>query len=283
MKRVNQVTTEQIVEQDGCLLHYWLTGSEDKPLIIFTHGAGVDHHEFDAQVPFIAQEYRVLTWDVRGHGLSQLRGKEFTIRDAINDLLTMLERLGCSQATFVGHSMGGNIHQELVFYYPNSIRALVMLGCTCNTLKLSQLEMLQTQIAISLLKFYPWNLLKHQMVQVSAISAEARAYLNRAFEQISKHNFIAVMTELTKVLHYEPGYHITQPLLLTHGDNDMTGNIKKIASVWATREPNCRYQVIPKAGHAANLDNSKFFNSLLLDFLHEYVPVTVTGKLPPWG
>lgn len=41
MKRVDTVTTEQILERNGCLLHYWLTGSEDKPLIIFTHGAGL--------------------------------------------------------------------------------------------------------------------------------------------------------------------------------------------------------------------------------------------------
>jgi 3-oxoadipate enol-lactonase len=276
MRRFDCATNEQIVERNGCLLHYWLTGSEDKPLIIFTHGAGLDRHEFDAQVPLIAQEYRVLTWDVRGHGRSQLRGKEFTIRDALNDLIAILEQLGCDQATFVGHSMGGNIHQELAFYYPSSVRALVMLGCTCNTLKLSPLEMLQTQIAIPLLKLYPWNLLKHQIVQVSASSVEAKAYLNRAFQQISKHNFIAAIAELTKVLHYEPGYRIMQPLLLTHGDNDLTGNIKKIASVWASREPNCRYQVIPQAGHAANLDNAKFFNTLLLDFLHDYVPVTLT-------
>ncbi|MCU0541433.1 MAG: alpha/beta hydrolase [Oscillatoriaceae cyanobacterium Prado104] len=147
-----------------------------------------------------------------------------------------------------------------------------MLGCTCNTLQLSRLETWQTQIAIPLLKLYPWGLLKRQMVEASAIDVRARSYLAGVFDRISKQDFIAVMAELTQILHCEPGYRIAQPLLLTHGDRDMTGNIQKIAAVWANREPNCQYRVIPHAGHAANLDNPECFNRLLLDFLHECVP-----------
>jgi 3-oxoadipate enol-lactonase len=273
---MNHVSTKQVIERDGCSLHYWLAGCENQPLIVFTHGAGLDHREFDAQVAFVAQEYRVLTWDVRGHGLSQLNGKAFTIRDTVNDLLALLDQVHCEQATFVGHSMGGNIHQELVFYHPEYVQALVMLGCTCNTLKLSRLEALQTQIAIPLLKLYPRELLIQQIVRVTVLQPEYRAYVSQAFHQITKRDFISVIAEMTAhVLHYEPDYQITQPLLLTHGDRDVTGNIRKIAPVWAKREPNCRYQIIPNAGHAANLDNPAFFNRLLLNFLHECVPTTV--------
>jgi 3-oxoadipate enol-lactonase len=272
---VNHVTTEQVIERDGCLLHYWLTGSQEQPLIVFTHGAGLDHRAFEAQVQLVAQEYHVLTWDVRGHGLSQLTGKKFKICDTVYDLLALLNQLSCEQATFVGHSMGGNIHQELVFHYPQRVKALVMLGCTCNTLKLSWLEALQIQIASPLLRLYPWELLVQQMVRVTVLQPKYRAYVQQAFHQMTKQDFISVITEMTThILHYEPGYHITQPLLLAHGDRDVTGNISKIAPVWAAREPNCRYQVIPNAGHAANLDNPEVFNSLLLDFLHEYVPKT---------
>jgi 3-oxoadipate enol-lactonase len=274
---MNHVSTEQIIERDACSLHYWLTGPENRPLVVFTHGAGLDHRQFDAQVAFIAQDYRVLTWDVRGHGLSQLKGKAFRIRDTVDYLLALLDRIHYEQASFVGHSMGGNIHQELVFDHPEQVQALVMLGCTCNTLKLSRLEALQTQIAIPLLNLYPRELLIQQIVRVTVLQPEYRAYVSQAFHQMAKRDFISLFAEtIANVLHYEPEYHITQPLLLTHGDRDVTGNIRKIAPVWAKREPNCHYQIIPNAGHAANLDNPDFFNRLLIDFLHEFVPTTMS-------
>jgi len=65
-------------------------------------------------------------------------------------------------------------------------------------------------------------------------------------------------------------------LLLTHGERDGTGNIRKVAPHWAAREPHCRSVVIPGAGDCANQDNPEFFNRLLLDFLSEHAP-TVTA------
>ena len=48
---------------------------------------------------------------------------------------------------------------------------------------------------------------------------------------------------------------------------DKTGNIRKVAPRWAVREPHCRFEIIPKAGHAANLDNPETVNKLMLEFL----------------
>ena len=60
--------TEFVMERKGCPLHYWVGGPQGQPLVVFTHGACVDHHSFDPHVPVVAQRYRVLSWDVRGHG-----------------------------------------------------------------------------------------------------------------------------------------------------------------------------------------------------------------------
>ena len=66
-----------IVKRKGCPIHFWLAGEADKPLVIFTHGASADHRMFDAQVSMLAKDYRVMTWDVRGHGESQPMGEGF--------------------------------------------------------------------------------------------------------------------------------------------------------------------------------------------------------------
>ena len=90
----NFSSKQHILERDGCPIHYWLSGPVHRPLVVLTHGATVDHHTFDVQIPVLSQDYRVLTWDVRGHGLSQPIGKAFSIRAAVEDLLAILAQLG---------------------------------------------------------------------------------------------------------------------------------------------------------------------------------------------
>ncbi len=260
---------EFILERLGCPIHYWLDGPVDRPLVVLTHGAGIDHREFDPQIQALSGRYRLLAWDVRGHGLSRPMGTPFTAGLAVDDLLAMLDMLGVRQTMLFGHSMGGNIHQEFVFLHPERVKALVMLGCTCNTCRLSTFETIELRVGLELLGLYPWNLLVSQMAQVSSIKPEVRAYLSQALHQLDKSTFLAIFRALAQVLHYEPGYRIAQPMLLTHGDKDVTGNIKRTAPEWAAREPHCRYIVVPGAGHMANMDNPAFFNRILLDFLSE--------------
>jgi pimeloyl-ACP methyl ester carboxylesterase len=90
---------------------------------------------------------------------------------------------------------------------------------------------------------------------------------------IPKPEYITLCESMAECLHSEPGYRITQPVLLVHGDQDRLGDIAKIAPRWAAREPNCRYEVIPNASHMAMMDNPEVYNRLLLDFLSQWVPV----------
>jgi pimeloyl-ACP methyl ester carboxylesterase len=265
---------EAVFEREGCPIHYWLGGQEGRPLIVLTHGAGMDHRDFDLQVTAVQAEYRILTWDVRAHGLSRPAGAGFTVRRAVEDLLALLDMLGYVRAAFVGHSMGGNIGQEVVFRHPERVAALVMLGCTCNTFRLSRLEAAQLVISGPLLRLYPWGTLKRQGARISAITPAAQRYVYEAMGKLTKADFTRIFVEVARCLHYEPGYNITQPLLLTHGDRDRTGNIRMIAPHWAAREPNCRYVVISHAGHMAQMDNPEAFNTVLLDFLRKHVPVS---------
>ena len=90
---------------------------------------------------------------------------------------------------------------------------------------------------------------------------------------LTKEDYFIITAGAFTSLHFELGYQITQPMLLVHGDDDRTGDIKKVAPLWAAREANCQYVVIPNARHLAMMDNPEFFNSLLSEFLAKWVPV----------
>lgn len=259
--------TESVLEREGCPLHYWVGGAEQRPLVVFTHGACVDHHSFDGQIALVAEHYRVLTWDVRGHGLSQPMGGPFTVPRGVDDLLALVEALGYETAIYVGHSNGSYIAQELAFRHPERVQALVVADGTCITWEHSRLELFAIRAAPAIGALLPFETLKKSSLSMNSARADVRDYVYRAFSQIPKREFIEILSAVTRGLHPEPGYRITQPLLLTHGDADRLGDVAVIAPKWAAREPNCTYAVIPNARHFSMMDNPDAFNRLLLDFL----------------
>ena len=255
-----------LLELSGCTIHYWTGGKADAPLVALTHGATVDHREWEATLPVVGRKFRLLTWDVRGHGLS--RPARFDLKEAEADLVALLDKLQIEQAIFVGHSMGGNLHQELVFHHPERVKAMVFLDCTWNFQKLTALEALSLKVAEPVLRIYPFKTLVDQSLAVTASSKESQELLRPAMESLGKNEFVRILMATSACLHFEPGYQINKPLLLMVGDNDITGNIRKVMPVWAKHEPDCRFVVIPEAKHAANLDNPKVFHKTLMKFLN---------------
>jgi 3-oxoadipate enol-lactonase len=262
--------SEQILERRGCPIHYWIGGPEGRPLVVLTHGACVDHHSFDPIAPVIAQQYRVLNWDVRGHGLSQPMGEAFSLTLAVEDLLAIVDLLGYEKAVFVGHSNGTYISQELAFRHPERVQALVIADGTCITWKRSAFESWIVNVSGDVMAWMPYETLKTAGLPLFSNKKEVRDYTYAAFSMLSKKDFVTIWRGITTSLHAEPDYHITQPMLLMHGDQDRTGDIMKIAPLWADREPNCEYVVIPNASHFSTLDNPDYFNKLLLDFLSRW-------------
>jgi 3-oxoadipate enol-lactonase len=259
---------ESILEHNGCPIHYWTGGKADAPLVVFTHGATIDHHEWDATLPIVGEHFRVLTWDMRGHGLS--RPATFHLDEAVADLLVLLDRLEVREATFVGHSMGGNLHQEFAYHHPERVKALAMLDCTWNFMQLSASDKFWLKAADPIFKLYPYKTLIDQSVAVSAISKDAQALMRKAMQQLSKEEYVHVLMDATSCLRYEPDYKITKPLLLMMGDKEATGNIRKAMPLWAQHD-GVDLIVIPKAKHAANLDQPEIFHRTLMDFLQRQV------------
>jgi Predicted hydrolases or acyltransferases (alpha/beta hydrolase superfamily) len=273
MLKEDKMTTELkefVLERQGCPIHYWLGGDETAPWVIFLHGACVDYHSFDPILPVIGERYHVLAWDARGHGSSQPMGDAFTVPLAVEDLLALMDQLHIEQAVLVGHSNGTYIAQEFVFRHPERVRALVIADGTCITWEHSAFENYLVNHSAWMFNLYSYESLKRTSVKYVSTQKAVQDYTYAAYSRLSKENFIKLWTGISQCLHAEPGYTIPRPFLLTHGDDDRMGDIKKIAPKWAAREPNCQYGIIPNAGHFAVLDAPQFFNQMLLEFLAKW-------------
>jgi 3-oxoadipate enol-lactonase len=256
---------DRILERAGCPIHYWTAGKSDAPLVVFTHGATIDHHEWDATLPLVAAAgFRILAWDMRGHGLS--RPGPFDLAEAVEDLLALLDVLKVKQAIFVGHSMGGNLHQELAFQHPERVTALAFLDCTWNFQKLSGSDKFWIDLAGPMFRMHPYKMLLLESLMATAASRQSRALLRCSMEALTKDEFIQIMMAGLLCLHYEPDFKIAKPMLMMVGDRDRTGNIRKAMPLWAEHE-GVELVVLPKAMHAANLDQPELFHAHLLDFM----------------
>jgi pimeloyl-ACP methyl ester carboxylesterase len=266
---MKEALMRKVLSKDGCNIHYWISNRKNYRWLVFLHGAGADHEMFNEQIEAVSEEFNILLWDARGHGLSRPMGDCFSIKLSMEDLVEIMRIEQIDKATFIGQSMGGNTIQEIAFYYPDKVEKLVLVDCTCNTMKLTGLETFYLRITPFLIRLYSWRYLVHASVKASALKPKVQEYLRKAFNRIGKKDFVRIFLATTSCLHYEEGYRINKSILLVYGEQDETGNIKKNASAWASSEPHCTLIEIPQASHCSNQDNPLVFNQALMEFLND--------------
>lgn len=261
--------TPSILERDGCPIHYWLHGPERAPAIALLHGAGMDHRMFDAQVEALADDYRVLTWDARGHGRSQPIHAALHINDFVGDLMAILDREGIEGAVIGGQSFGGYIAQHVCLRHPSRVRALIVIGATGVALPMSRADMLGLRLARPLMRLWPYASFARTVARSTAVRPEVQAYARAALLQIPKRGFSWTWAAVEGAISREgiAGYQVEVPLLVMHGDRDDLGTIRRDAPRWRESEPGMVFLEVPDAGHNANQDNPEFVNQALRDFL----------------
>ena len=258
---------------DGCHLRYWLIGPDDAPVIVCTAGATADHTMFLPQVGPLGDRYRLLLWDVRGHGLSQPMAQLPTAQRAATDLAALLDHLGIGRIGYIGQSFGGMIGQQLMIWQPDRVIAAIMLGTTSLTRPLSWLDRLGLALTPLAIRLYPKPLFRRHGPPYVAVTEQAQRAYRAMVDRLSPAAINDIYTALARSMPPpDPDFRLNVPLLICHGDQDRAGNIKRSAPKWVAHEPQARFAIIPNAGHNASMDNPSEFNHLSLTFFEEFLP-----------
>jgi pimeloyl-ACP methyl ester carboxylesterase len=110
---------------DGVKIHYEAVGTGETALV-FVHCWSCDHHLWDGQVAAFAQDYRVVTLDLAGHGESGRDRQAWTIEAFGEDVAAVVRRLELPHVVLVGHSMGGSVILEAARRLPGRVVGLVL-------------------------------------------------------------------------------------------------------------------------------------------------------------
>lgn len=116
----------RIVTTHGAALHCQIDGPADAPAVVFSNSLGTDFRIWDAVVADLAQNYRVLRYDKRGHGLSDDPDTGWAMHELVTDAATLMDYFGLSNAAFVGLSVGGLIAQGLAAERPDLVKVMVL-------------------------------------------------------------------------------------------------------------------------------------------------------------
>ena len=109
-------------------LHAVEDGPADAPVLVLGPSLGTDTGLFDPQVAEFARSHRVIRYDLRGHGGSQVVPGPCTIADLAGDVLALLDDLDVDRFSYAGVSIGGAIGQQLALTVPDRLDRLAIIA-----------------------------------------------------------------------------------------------------------------------------------------------------------
>jgi 3-oxoadipate enol-lactonase len=106
---------------------YTVDGAADAPVVVLSNSLGAARGMWDPQVPALAERYRVVTYDSRGHGESPAPAGPYSLDDLVDDLVALLDEVGVQRAHVAGLSLGGMTALRMAVREPDRVHRLAVL------------------------------------------------------------------------------------------------------------------------------------------------------------
>jgi pimeloyl-ACP methyl ester carboxylesterase len=267
------------VETNGIETYYEDYGS-GTPIVVL-HGATANHQTWAEQLKPLTDEYRILTYDLRGHG--NTGGSDYdryTLDMYVEDLAAFIDSLHLTEPVVLGHSMGGMIGYAFADAYPRRLSALITVGAmTPETF--STKERLYREVFTRVLMPLMGNervVNVAQWIQTTLFSDGSAVDMDDLQQLRDEHDCNAPEVsdnERSKILpvarqYFESSWmwELTSvPVLMLYGENEPF--IGPHADYLEQALDNCRSIEIPEASHNSQVDNPEFIRSQIRDFLTE--------------
>ena len=244
----------KFVKANGLVIHFSDQGRRDGPPLVFINSLGCDFRIWNEVAEILAPDFRILTYDKRGHGLSESGPDRNDIADYARDIAALLNVVGVGRATIVGLSIGGLIAQELYRQSPERVAALVLCATAA---KIGTDEVWDQRIgeverggieALADAVMERW-FTAHFRAARSIEFAGMRAMLTRTPRQ----GYLAACGALKRADLRPYAGRIQAPTLCLVGDQDGS-TPPALVKETAALIPGSRFEIIEGAGHLPNIE-----------------------------
>lgn len=265
--QIERSIEHKTLKMDGYEIHYNVSGKENNDLIVFLHPAFSDHRVFDQQIDFFSKNYRVITIDLIGHGLSKAKKSKDKIDVSSEHIAKILEIKGFDKAHIVGISMGSLIAQYFALEYPEKIKTLTALGGHNINKENKEVAKAQRSYNLSLIfrAIFSMKAFRKMTAENICKSEKGQALFYETTSHYERKSFM-VMQGLQNVIKDRKNIKTEYPTLILTGEFDIE-LAKKMSKEWHTDLENSEYFIIENAGHCANIDKPLVFNKVVKEFI----------------
>lgn len=246
------------LESDGVRLYYEVHGEDSAPAVLLSHGYGATAAMWDAQIEDLSAHYRLITWDMRGHGRSDSPDDPALYSEAatVADMAAILDECGVGRSAVGGLSLGG--YMSLAFWVAQPARTSALLlfdtgpgyrndeardGWNRNAVQRAQR-------------------LEERGLDAVGGGTETRVARHRSATGLAQAARGMLAQQDSRIIDALPGIDV--PTLVLVGENDTP--FLGASDYMAKKIPGAVKVVIPDAGHAANIDQPAAFSKAVLDF-----------------
>ncbi len=252
---------------NGARIAYRIDGPADAPVVMLSNSLMSSHRMWDPQFDALAQRYRVLRYDTRGHGASQTTPGPYSIELLADDAAALIEHTGVGAVHFVGLSMGGMIGQQLALRHPARVLSLSLCDTASEmpprSLWEERLEIARSQGTAGLVDgtIKRWFVPAFVAREPKIIEGVREMVLGTGAE-----GYIACASAVRDMAQTHLLAGIRAPTQVIVGREDPACTLA--ASQVLQREiPGATLHVIDDAAHLANIEKPAEFTALLLDFI----------------
>jgi 3-oxoadipate enol-lactonase len=253
----------------GIVQHYVVEGPKDKASLVFANSLGSDLRIWDEVVGHFTNDFNVIRYDNRGHGLTDAPAPPYSLDDFVRDLVGLLDGLGIKETTVCGLSVGGLIAQGLAINYPDRVRALVLadtgmrIGSLASweeriaTVKESGLTKL---VAPSMERWFTAAFREHRKVEVDG-------YANMLLRNPA-HGYLGTCFALRDADLTDKTVKIQKPTLVLCGDQDVA-TPPDLGRELAQAIPGARFALIKDAAHLTSIEQPEAMAQQMRQFFRD--------------
>jgi pimeloyl-ACP methyl ester carboxylesterase len=246
--------------------------------IVFVHEYASDHREWESQVRYFSRRYRCVTYSARGYPPSDVpeTDADYGYEQARDDVAAVLDHLGIRQAHIVGLSQGAYATLQFGLRYPEMARSLVAAGVGSGSPPALRAEFVKNTLAMTEGWLREGSAKAAETVGVSPTRIQLKAKNPRGYEEflahLRDHSNLGMALVGRNYQAKRPSLEdfgaalgqLPMPVLLACGDEDEPC-IE--TNLWLKRViPNAGLWLVPRTGHAINLEEPASFNRALGDF-----------------
>ncbi len=251
------------------LPQYRVVGEGDGALL-FLHGLGGDHTNWEPQVAEFSASHRCVAWTLPGYGASPSMAS-LTWPKLSAMLVRLLDHIGLERVHVVGLSMGGYIAQQFAVDYPDRVDRLVLAGTSAQFGR-GNASFIERFLAARLAPLddgaTPADFAAEVVTALLSANATSTAVANAvaSMSKISADAYRSALACLVTWSLVDRLHEIQAPTLCIAAADDRTAPVAGLEEL-ATGIPDARLEVIANCQHLMNLDRPDAFNHLLHNFL----------------